>query len=1154
MDEQPEVSEDTNAIFPFNPISQQIDLVATQINSQQKEAEQLAKQYGVPNHYQSQRHIIDYDTVQGVIDGQEIRTEHVIEKTEIGFSDWLGAKYNLSQWAASGRKEKREEFYCTHYDSEFNANTLNTLLDNYGIMDPAIRQRFNGVHSMDSFNYVYEDLIEDMRSIDILQKDDSLARSMLGFGINFVDDVVIHPIKFLAETAVASAFTVVTGGAGAAAIATAKFGIRAKKALQYTNILTASGFSGATFAVGDAIVGQDTAYGRASTNEELSDVALRGFAVGTAFGGAGLMARSVWNKLAPVVYDKVLQRFNLVSKTEKNIVVDEIAHIIDTGSATATSQEALVKAVVDPNSFENSLGNKAWIWFKNYLYNGRVLGGIFENPISKCSRSKSAIVQKLGLAMFRTNRLTNAQKVNPAEAYTTRSVEASMDYARGWQATVLTRRDEFVAKAIKQGMAEEEFVNKVNSCYRYCVDGLSIVEENNLRDTYGELIFEAADYIKFQKLELLKRMQDAGLTNIKGLELKQTIADKAVIGSRTTVNLTSEFIETGKQKLKRSNHLTHVWDMSKVADNPQKLVDLLVEQKKLHSLLEGRKRVTKQAIKKWNQEARNIVDQMILRSQGQEFVIDINMLPEELRTRTIYIDESVLGDLVIQDPFLIVTHEIKNVVSRSEQKRVLNEMGYDTWDDVVNGIKAEFETKVKEAGNDFKLINQLRQSENAAIRLTHDVHDLINGCYNWDVPVWVAKSASIVRNLHAITHLGLVIVSQLDNPVNIVAEVGIPKALKLHMSMLGQGISASLIELKKEQLAEFTRCGICCAHEWENLALRYANGLEANYSMRATNIFEKWLDRIDKRTGAFANRIIRITGSASFDDLYRKAYGGYVVDRLLDVSAKGYEQLSKKEQQYLSSLRISKEMSERIAEQFKLYGKIEDGQRYARSSQWTDKEAELTLAGALSTAVNFTIVMPGRGTMPLWMRHPFANMFFQFKSFIFSYSAGMGQRLLNGELAHPYQYLFSAIALNTMSKYLKSILNDNPYRDGVVDRDLWSDGLKDLPFWGAWAEIGKMFADVASAYIKNQAHGLSSELIKNFAPLGISDRIFTAGKLITGKPVSEQRADELLYQLGFGTVAMRYFTNQVGRSIARKTGGRMKKARSLRAYEERGGA
>ena len=1162
MDEQqdPEVLEDTNAIFPFNPV-QLINSVAMEIGSQQRDAEKLAIQHGVPNYYKTQSRV-DYDVVQAVIDGQDITTEHATEKTEIGFSDWLGAQYRLSQWAASGRKEAREEFYKTHYDSEFTEKTLNTLLDNYGILDSTTRKRFEGVHSMDSFNYVYEDLIDDMCSIDLLKSDDSLARSMLGFGLNIVDDIVVHPVKFLAETAAAAAITAVTGGAGAVAITAANFGIRAKKVLKYANALTASGFTGATFAVGDAVVGQDTAYGRHASSEELSDVAMRGFVVGAAFGGAGLMARAAWNKLAPVVYDKVLQRFNLVSKTEENIVADEIAHVIDTGSATATSQEALVKVVGDPNSFDNSYGNKAWNWFKNELYNGRILGGLFESPISKCSRSESETVQKLGLAIFRTNRLTNAQKINPAEAYTTRSVEAGMDYSRGWQATVLSRRDDFVAKAIKQGISEEEFVNSVNLCYRYCVDGLTVVEENNLRAQYGELVFEAADYIKFQKLELLKRMQDAGLTNIKGLELEQTIADKTVTGSRTTVNLTSEFIETGKQKLQRSNHLTHVWNMSKVADNPQKLVDILVEEKKLHSLLEGRKKITNKALEKWNQEAKESVDQMILRSQGQEFVIDsvnysndgfINILPEELRTRTIHVDESVLGDLVIQDPFLVVTHEIKNVVSRSEQKRVLNEIGYESWNDAVNGIKSEFEIKVKEAGNDFKLINQLRQSENEAIKLTHDIHDLINGCYNWDVPVWVAKSASIVRNLHAITHLGLVIVSQLDNPANLVAEVGIPKALKLHMSMLGQGISALRSGLKSEQAEEFKRFGICCAHEWENLAMRYANGLEANYSMRATNTFEKWLDRADKKTGAFANRVIRTTGSAAFDDMYRRTYGEYVVDRILSDCEKGYKKLSKKEQQYLASLRISEEMSDKIAEQFKIHGKLEDGQRYARSSLWTDKEAELTLASALSTAVNSTIVMPGRGAMPIWMRHPFANMFLQFKSFIFSYSSGMAQRGLNGELAHPYQYLFSAIALNTASKYLKSIINDNPYRDGVADQDLWSDGLKDLPFWGAWVEMGKMFVDTANAYVKNQAHGLASELIRNFAPLGITERIFTAGKLVTGHPISEQKADELLYQLGFGTVAMRYFTNQVGREIARSTGGRMKKTRAQRAYEERGG-
>ena len=81
---------------------------------------------------------------------------------------------------------------------------------------------------------------------------------------------------------------------------------------------------------------------------------------------------------------------------------------------------------------------------------------------------------------------------------------------------------------------------------------------------------------------------------------------------------------------------------------------------------------------------------------------------------------------------------------------------------------------------------------------------------------------------------------------------------------------------------------------------------------------------------------------------------------------------------------INKEMGERIHQQFKKYGDMEEGQALPNIGQWDDVEAAATLHAAVFKDVNRTIVTPSAGDLPRFMSTPLGTLMLQFRSFSLS--------------------------------------------------------------------------------------------------------------------------------------------------------------------------
>jgi hypothetical protein len=139
------------------------------------------------------------------------------------------------------------------------------------------------------------------------------------------------------------------------------------------------------------------------------------------------------------------------------------------------------------------------------------------------------------------------------------------------------------------------------------------------------------------------------------------------------------------------------------------------------------------------------------------------------------------------------------------------------------------------------------------------------------------------------------------------------------------------------------------------------------------------------------------------------------------ISTGNVSKLDKAERAYMAYLGIDGEMASRIAEQFKKYGVKENGIHGGNVSEWDDDLARRAFGAALNKDTDRTIVKPGMGDVPLWMKTNTGRLLTQFKSF----GVASHQRVLIAGLQERPRRLMEGMVLGTavgmMIGYLKMI-------------------------------------------------------------------------------------------------------------------------------------
>lgn len=194
---------------------------------------------------------------------------------------------------------------------------------------------------------------------------------------------------------------------------------------------------------------------------------------------------------------------------------------------------------------------------------------------------------------------------------------------------------------------------------------------------------------------------------------------------------------------------------------------------------------------------------------------------------------------------------------------------------------------------------------------------------------------------------------------------------------------------------------------------RLASMADLRDPYRYGNRYERFLDNA-------ANTFTKLTGIGWWTDTMNMISSVMTENRVLK-NALNWNGMDKYEKAYMGFLGIDEDMAQRIAAQFKKHGMEDAGIKAANVSEWDDDLAYRALGAALNKDTDRTIIKPGMGDIPLWMRTNTGRIVTQFKSF----GLASHQRVLIAGLQERPRRLAEAMVFGTaigmMVSYLKMI-------------------------------------------------------------------------------------------------------------------------------------
>ena len=169
------------------------------------------------------------------------------------------------------------------------------------------------------------------------------------------------------------------------------------------------------------------------------------------------------------------------------------------------------------------------------------------------------------------------------------------------------------------------------------------------------------------------------------------------------------------------------------------------------------------------------------------------------------------------------------------------------------------------------------------------------------------------------------------------------------------------------------------------------------------------------------------------------------IGRMHDMTQRDWSGLSAADQRYLSTLKISPAMFDRIGAQLQRHGRKANFIRDPRTVEWTDEVARDLFRDAMRAEADSLVVTPGLGDKPLWAQFTGAKLFFQFKSFWFGahqrafmrgmqedqlrYWSGAGAMIGVGMLVALYKYYSSG---RTPPDNFGTLIADGVDRSGII--------------------------------------------------------------------------------------------------------------------------
>lgn len=480
-------------------------------------------------------------------------------------------------------------------------------------------------------------------------------------------------------------------------------------------------------------------------------------------------------------------------------------------------------------------------------------------------------------------------------------------------------------------------------------------------------------------------------------------------------------------------------------------------------------------------EADGVAHQVTRNLLGSEMgLLDLNdvvfrdMVPSSgrLQARTILLPDTLLEHYLSSDIDHLSHAYLKSLAPQVE---VTKRFGDKDLQGLFQKVTDEYSIMTQRAlaeGNDAGA-NALSDRLRADLRDLSAMRDRLYGIFgvSADPTGWWQRAGRVIRSVNAFRMLGSATWSHIPDAANVIMRHGLPGTMAAAAKL-----STSLEALKLNR-TELQRLGTALDMVHNSTAAQLGEfGVDSNYA------FQKFLNR---GTRAFTIATLETPWIASI-----KAWAGAVAhDQILETAERASSggKLSANERIRMNQAGLGQGALERIADQFRQFGRQVNGLRFGMSDKWTDEGAQLLLEAAVNKHAEGSTLSPSKGDTPLWTSTEIGKSIFQFKTFgavaIRKVVIPLAQGLAHADLRSA-QGLATLVAAGAATYTMKQLLAGQPiekdpkrYALEVLDKSnllgwageyfypmLWQAGMSNFSRWGdrqTWETLGGPVAGTA---------------------------------------------------------------------------------------------
>lgn len=383
-----------------------------------------------------------------------------------------------------------------------------------------------------------------------------------------------------------------------------------------------------------------------------------------------------------------------------------------------------------------------------------------------------------------------------------------------------------------------------------------------------------------------------------------------------------------------------------------------------------------------------------------EWIVPLKKGP--LKERTFNIPDAKVEDFLHNDAEMILRRYSRSMAADIE---LTKRFGRADLKDQFDAITKDYE-QLRKAAKTPAERTKLDKAEEKDVKHLTAFRDMLRGTYQaadrssgWSAITNAALTWNYMRLLGGVT------LSSLTDAARFPAVHGLSATMK-------EGFPSLVKNTKAIKIAKQDAKDLGTVAE-QVMQARFASLADLRDPYRYGNRYERFLDNA-------ANIFTKATGIGWWTDTMNMIASVMSENRILK-NAMNWNGMDKYEKAYMGFVGINEEMAARIAEQFKKYGTKEEGIHGANVREWDDVEAYRALGAALNKDVDRTIIKPGMGDKPLWMKTNTGRLIMQFKTFGL---ASHQRMLILGLQERPRRMMEGMIfgtALGMLTGYLKMV-------------------------------------------------------------------------------------------------------------------------------------